>query len=389
MSYAGQASAMSKTKAGFLYKESFGQPNPMWQKDPLKTDKIRVNPFNFELLPGDEIVRYITEAPAREFVMQAHFAHQPLSYDNFAGIVVLCDDKAFIECTTYRDQSTEFGAFVSYHSWIKVIKKDFRYTFYGSIDGKHWALVGSSLSRGSLIGFFLRCVNTNEKPFRIDNIEFYASNLVTFYGTRSFYRIILYDAAGAIVYNKEMPHGTTQYDLDTTPFILPMKDYRLKVLDSNDGIVFNETVTLQGGDVYELQPVPIRAWLNRDKQANYDGLLLNNENNDFDLGRLEDVFTYHTITIETETVDAARDINVYIQPFLYNSHVSDLVWLAPAESEDEPVGNVPDERWVRRVNIREIEHLKPKKVFMRIQKDFTQVMLFDTSRYKFKLIIES
>jgi hypothetical protein len=190
---------MTKTKSGFLYKEHFGHPHAMWHRDPLTTDKIRVNPFNFELLPGDEVVRYMTESPAREFVMQVHFAHQPLAYDNFAGVVVLCDKDAYIECMTYRCQNTESGAFISYYSWIKVLKKDFRYTFYGSKDGKSWELVGSSLSRGSLIGFFLKCTNTAEKTFKIDNLEFYASNFITLYGIKSFYQVFLYDAAGNLV----------------------------------------------------------------------------------------------------------------------------------------------------------------------------------------------
>ena len=167
-----------------------------------------------------------------------------------------------------------------------------------------------------------------------------------------------------------------------------MENFRLKILDPNDSVIYNETVTLTGGDVYELQNAPLRAWLNRDTKNNYPGLPLNNENSSFDLGRLEDIYTYHTITIETDPDDIAYDTNVYIQPFLYNSHVSDLVWLALAYDEEEPVEDIAYDRWVRRVNIPEIRHSEPKKIFMRIQKDFTQVMLFDTARYKFKIIIE-
>jgi hypothetical protein len=168
-----------------------------------------------------------------------------------------------------------------------------------------------------------------------------------------------------------------------------MENFRLTVLDPNDGIVYNEVVTLGGGDIYELKLAPIHAFLNRDAKNNYAGLPLDNEeNNDFDLGRLEDIYTYHSITLLTQPGDITYDINIYIRPFLYNSHVADLVWLALAEDEDELPEDVADERWVRRVNIQELHYLEPKKIHMRLQKDFTQVMLFDTTRYKFKVIIE-
>jgi hypothetical protein len=321
--------------------------------------------------------------------MQVHFAHQPLAYDNFAGVVVYSEKEAYIECTTYRDQNTESGAIINYYQWIKVIKKDYRYTFYGSTDGKLWTLVGSALSRGSLIGFFLRCLSPAEKVLRIDNIEFYASNFITLHGIKSFFAIELYNAAGALVLKDEMPYGTTQYDLDTTQFILPLTDYRLRIFDPNGGVIYDGITTLNAGDVFDFDLIPKFAWLNRRTKDNYDGLLLNNETNQFDLGRLEGLYTYHTVTILTNPDEMAFDTNVYIEPFLYNSHVSEHVWLALAEDEDEEADDSIDEtRWVRRVNIRQLSYTEPAKVLMRIKKDFTHVMLFDTTRYKFKLIIE-
>lgn len=380
---------MNKINNGILYSEEFIGQNSMWHVDPITSNnKIKVNPHNFQLYPGEEILRYLTETPAKEFVMQVHIKHNPKTYNSVAGITILCDNNSYIELQSYRDQATESGLFVNYYSYMKIIKKDFRYTFYASIKGEKWDLIGSSLSRGSLIGFFYKCTDNTEVPLIIDDILFTSSNYITIYGLKGHYTVYMYKN-NEIIFEKEIEQDASQINIDTINYVLPLKDIRILITDIKDNIVYDNIIDeLYGGDTFTIDASKVLCYL--DKENNNTGLLIDNMN-ELDLGRISNIDTSHYVIVESSYGEYGQPIyntKIYIKPLLYNTHVTDYVYIALASDIEQNVESIDDSQWKKEIIIPEIDYNKPAKIFIKLIKDTTDIMLFDITKYKFKLVVE-
>lgn len=368
---------LSKIQTGFMYEETFNNSGIVWQPFP-QTDNFIADGTNFKLYAGNERQMILTSLPAEDFVMQVKIQHQPLSFNNFAGVVVVKDKDSWVECRSYRDEETE-KAIIQLYQYIKIVKKIDNFIFYGSIQGRQWEMIGSCrMFDANLIGFYIE----SDEPgsfLTIEEVKMYKTPVITFLGVEPQTRVIIKRPSGANRVFHVVQDGT-KVDFDLISDSFPYRDHTVQIISPAGEVLINEQLDeISGGDVFDLTyniELLFNETITGEKEVLEPGDII-------DLGQLQGATGLFSLTvINRDDYQTIMNSRLRIEQFSEYNRGHKFATLALEERE-----GVPGE-WVKELSIERLEPNVPVKVFFKIEKDTSPVYVFSEDKYKFRVIVE-
>lgn len=369
--------SLSKIQSGFMYEESFDNNGIVWQTFP-QTDKFIANGDSFKIEAGTERIMLLTSIPDDNFVMQVKIQHQPLSYNNFAGVVVVRDKDSWVECRSYRDEITETSLLKTYQ-YIKIVKKIDNFMFYASIQGNQWEFIGASrVYDANMIGFFLE----SDEPssyLLIEEIKMYRSPVISFLGIEPLSKLIIKRPTGTNRYFSVIDNPN-RVDIDLVEDLFPYKDHTIQILAPDGTTIVNDAIaSISGGDVYDIS---YNLEMRLNETIDDPGILIS-PGETIDLGRLTGFQLTNTLTLRNlDPQYTAYNKKLKIEKFNDYNRGYDFVKIALEEQE-----GVPGE-FGKEISIPELLPNVPVKIHMRITKDMDPVFVFTEAKHKYRVIIE-
>lgn len=266
-----------KASSGLLYHEEFkGEISLIWDLSPSDPDRVVINNDSISLLPGDEQVELLIPVP-REcgYVFQTSIEYNPTSASERGGCILKSITTNAAELEISGDDSARC-------SHIKMeVASDYVVTAKAG-NGSKWTDYGNTrLIDANKIGFYLGS-GTSVDPIKIFNCSMYKANHITFKGLDNMHKLRIFNTNDVELTDKFV---IRKFDrmvvIDGTNTLFPINNFRVKIFDSNNQIVYqNDFNDVCGGDNYEFS-YNISMTVN-DKPMNSD---------EFDLG----VISEHTV----------------------------------------------------------------------------------------------
>jgi hypothetical protein len=364
---------ITKTLSGFLFEDKFDSHNLLWDVSPNDYSRVVYESGYVGLKHGDERLTMSIPTPSEDYVLQAEIYHNPISLSDVGGIAVLSNNNNQIEYHNYFSGTADSNIF----RYVKMCVEKGVYNFFASKDGLKWVLVGNSeMADANRVGFFIEGIESLVADiFRVINVEFYKSNILTFNNipVGSTVQILKEDGTDAL---KDIDYTTKWYGnkmmLDLTKTLLPIPNARLIVTNGIGTTVADiPGIDINGGDIFEYS---------YDIEISIGSSVVSN-NTIFDLGRVTGKETLIPITITNKENITLSGLKISIIPVAYYRG-GEFVTLAVNYGP----GTTPV--FYDKLDAPDILSNEGLEVILKIDRDLSQIGPAFADAYRFKIVVE-
>lgn len=295
-------SKLNKTKSGLLFYDDFSERTLLWQLSPSDAECLRFGENGLRILHGRRYVTFtLPEPDIEEYSCVVEIDHQPVNFDDIAGVIVLSNNKEYAECQTFlatgpseignsdefsedlkqmiREQINASSNIVFWdendeapnedeantespeipedfkdtiYRYIKFTKQKHKYMFWASEDSKKWIEVGTvKFDNSGVIGFFLYGTTDDEildnSHCYIRSAAIYDGRYIIIDGISRKYEFELYDKENGRIYMRTddigfydiMNRSNTRTIINTVNMPMPIKNCTLRIFphDNYEGTV--------------------------------------------------------------------------------------------------------------------------------------------------------
>lgn len=364
---------IERLQSGLIYKEDWVDDNIMWQFFPNNSHYFEKNNNSITLKYSEDDTMVVTKMPNENFVLQCTIEHTPLSIYSFAGVILLKDNDSWVKCQLYKEDTANDKTY-KHIKIMKTLNEEEKtkevYTFYASINGIAWDVVGSlTLPDCNLIGFYFRTDNKDE-TITIKDIAFYKTSNFRVCNLKNIRQVNILNSEKEILLSQSVS-DEKEVNLDLIYKMLPLQDITISMI--TDGGVLNKNIDyLYGGDVYGLHH-KIKLKING-KELSSDTIfdLGHISNNDINILTIENVEPNYTIF----------NLKVSIEQHSSFNQGYKCVKLLKEDLKDTG-------EFSNSLEIERLTNNEPINILMKIDKDNRKLLNpFCTDGYKYKIILE-
>lgn len=372
---------INKVTSGNVYSDNFSTLNLLWDihSDP---SRVSLTADGAVLSHGDNIITMTMPAPMSDYVFQAEISHNPVILSDIGGIIVQSVTNENIECQTYYDY---YNNAISY-KYIKVVCYQETYTFYVSIDGKKWDLIGNSkLPNANRIGFMLQgSKQPNSSDFIAKHLEVYKSTVVTFITSETFtgcHSVVITDQMGDKLYEANsaavIKNEFGKVYINMVDALMPLNNVNIVLSDKEgNAILSQDRVDICGGDVFDIHSnyaIYVQQDLINEVELNTNKL--------FDFGQLRETENIFYMRIENKDSETMNGKLLKIEPYSTEYRGADLVQIAVLNNDKTygVFGNY--------IDLPDIMGMDSFNFVVKITKDIIDTGVFYADSYKFKLTL--
>jgi hypothetical protein len=360
---------LSKIANGFLFEDTFNEHNLLWQLSPNDGSRVVYEGDYMGLKHGDLKLSVSIPTPQKNsYIMQAHIYHHSSTISDVSGIVILSNSGNQIEYQNYFNEEETS----SVYQYVKVCAESDVYTFYASVDGVTWILVGNShMYDANRIGFFIDGVQEDISDFlRVKDVEFYKSNILTIGNTPAgaTASILNTDGQDVIVGKNCVSNSNGKTFIDLTTVVLPVRNATIVLKDETGAELSRMTsVDIYGGDIFEHEYNVVFSIA--DKEVT--------NSNVFDLGNVSGLETIIPMTVTNKEINVLTGIVMTISAVSYYKG-GDNVTIAANGSDF----------YSKSITLPDLEPNEPFGLNIKINRDFSEYNTVATDSYRFKIILQ-
>ncbi len=427
-----------KQEQGLLFEENFNDPSLIWTLSPSNANNLEFANNKLQIKHIDEYVTYtIIEPDSDEYACIVKIDHAPYDTNDIAGVIILHTNKQYIECQTFlstndskigtqyvlneliqeldldskytryrvndgsdddsssqeqkneneeEDESSIYNGDVKYN-YLKIHKKNGKYSFYASSDNFEWIEVGDvSFNYAGAIGFFIypgtEEIIQNSHCY-IEQFDIYKSKYVKIYGIPENSNFEIHDDTHVICrsdtpnYNNTVKYFENGVLINTTMLKMPINpcfirffekgNYQNTIAEYNLGKVY-------GGDEFNIS-TDVRFYINDDDEI-IPGEIT-------DLGNLYIGKTYIKLIVKNcdEILSSSRTVSIERYSDYYSGNKPILMSISD-------LNQVPEySTFSNSVIIPELEPQESINLFLCLKEKSLGDYFLNSNELRFKLII--